>query len=209
MSSSDEEQRPGPSEVEHVSESTSTAAEAGQEQRGHSRLSSRQRVPERDEYLIENDLLISLVQERVPLRDTRVPQHSDNVTIRRLWNEVAKAMWDGWDNAPTRVRNAFVLKVKTRWRSMKDRFSKYLHQESRVPSGSGARIQSTWSSTVGTGSGAVLHQTATDPSQPSCSKLVHQVFPFPSPLPLPLFWGAPPGTGRGHRIGPSCPSFCT
>ncbi|XP_077130523.1 uncharacterized protein LOC143785501 isoform X2 [Ranitomeya variabilis] len=76
MSSSDEEQRPGPSEAKHVSE-----------------------VPERDEDLIENDLLISLVHERVPLWDTQVPQHLD-VTIRRLWNEVAKAMWDGWDNAP-------------------------------------------------------------------------------------------------------------
>ncbi|XP_069612694.1 uncharacterized protein [Ranitomeya imitator] len=99
------------------------------------------KVPERDEDLIENDLLISLVQERVPLWDTRVPQHSDNVTIRRLWNEVAKAMWDGWDNAPTRVRNAFLQKVKTRWRSMKDRFNKDLRQESRDPSGSGARIR--------------------------------------------------------------------
>ncbi|XP_077128539.1 uncharacterized protein LOC143784302 isoform X2 [Ranitomeya variabilis] len=107
-SSSDEEQRPGPSEVEHVSESTSsTAAETGQEQRSHGRVARRHRVPERDEDLIENDLLISLVQERVPLWDTRVPQHSDNVTIRCLWNEVAKKMCDGWDNAPTQVQNAF------------------------------------------------------------------------------------------------------
>ncbi|XP_077123770.1 uncharacterized protein LOC143781154 [Ranitomeya variabilis] len=96
-------------------------------------------------------------------------------------------MWDGWDNSPIQVRNAFLLKVKTRWRSMKDRFNKDLRQESRVPSGSGARIRKykyhrilaflrpvlaqriTRSSTVDPGSGAVLHQTATDPSQPSCS----------------------------------------
>ncbi|XP_077117183.1 uncharacterized protein LOC143773692 [Ranitomeya variabilis] len=140
-SSSDEEQRPGPSEVEHVSESSSTAAETGQEQRSHGGVARRQRVPEWDEDLIENDLLISLVQEQVPLWDTRDPLHSNNVTIQRLWNEVAKAMWDGWDNAPNRVRTAFVAKVKTRWRSMKDRFNKDLHQESRVPSGSGARIR--------------------------------------------------------------------
>ncbi|XP_077116894.1 uncharacterized protein LOC143773297 [Ranitomeya variabilis] len=96
-------------------------------------------------------------------------------------------MWDGWDNAPTRVRNAFLLKVKTRWRSMKDLFNKDLRQESRVPSGSGARIRkykyhrilaflrlvlaqrTTWSSTLDPGSGAVLHQTATDLSQTSSS----------------------------------------
>ncbi|XP_077148714.1 uncharacterized protein LOC143809542 [Ranitomeya variabilis] len=70
---------------------------------------------------------------------------------------------------------------------MTDRFNKDLCQESRVPSGSGARIRkykyhrvlaflrpvlvqrTTWSTTVGPGSGAVLHQTATDPSQPSSS----------------------------------------
>ncbi|XP_069611072.1 uncharacterized protein [Ranitomeya imitator] len=58
-------------------------------------------VPERDEDLIDNDILISLVQERVLLWDTGVPQHSNNVTICRLWNEVAKAMSDGWDNFVT------------------------------------------------------------------------------------------------------------
>ncbi|XP_077155221.1 uncharacterized protein LOC143817616 [Ranitomeya variabilis] len=94
-------------------------------------------------------------------------------------------MWDGWDNAPSRVRNAFLLKVKTRWRSMKDRFNKDLRQESQLPSSSGARIRKykyhrilaffrpvlaqriTWNSTLDPGSGAILHQTATDPSQPS------------------------------------------
>ncbi|XP_077113847.1 uncharacterized protein LOC143769151 [Ranitomeya variabilis] len=106
-SSSDEEQRPGPSEVEHVSESSSTAAETGQEQRSHGRVARQQRVPERDEDLIDNDILISLVHERVPLWDTQDPLHSNNVTIWRLWNEVAIAMWDRWDNAPNRVRSAF------------------------------------------------------------------------------------------------------
>ncbi|CAJ0956507.1 unnamed protein product, partial [Ranitomeya imitator] len=42
---------------------SSTAAEAEQEQRGHGRVARRQSVPERDEDLIENDLLISLVHD--------------------------------------------------------------------------------------------------------------------------------------------------
>ncbi|XP_077136870.1 uncharacterized protein LOC143793758 [Ranitomeya variabilis] len=107
-SSSGEEFRPGQSEVEHVlSESSSTAAETGQEQRSQGPVERRQRVSQWEDDLIENDLLITLVQERVPLWDTRDPLHSNNITIRRLWNEVAQAMWDGWDNAPTRVRAAF------------------------------------------------------------------------------------------------------
>ncbi|XP_077151839.1 uncharacterized protein LOC143815930 [Ranitomeya variabilis] len=70
---------------------------------------------------------------------------------------------------------------------MTDRFNKDFRQESQVPSGSGARIRKykhhrilsflqpvlaqrpSWSSTLDPGSGAVLHQTATDLSQPSTS----------------------------------------
>ncbi|CAJ0964746.1 unnamed protein product, partial [Ranitomeya imitator] len=172
-SSSEEEQRTGPAQAEYVSEVSTHLLSL---------------VPEQDEDLIENDLLISLVHERVLLWDTRVLQHSDNMTIRRLWNELAKAMRDGWDNARLGFEMHFVmLKVKTLWRSLKDRFNKDLRQESRVPSGPGARIRqykyhhilaflrpvlaqrTTWSSTLDHGSGAVLHQTATDPSQPSSS----------------------------------------
>ncbi|XP_077148738.1 uncharacterized protein LOC143809579 [Ranitomeya variabilis] len=111
MSSSDEE-TPGPAQGEHVSETTSSTAEetgqeTGQEQRSHGRATRRHRVPEEDEDLIENEHLISLVHERVALWDTRDPLHANNVTIRRLWNEVAAALWDGWANAPARVRSAF------------------------------------------------------------------------------------------------------
>ncbi|XP_077133704.1 uncharacterized protein LOC143788163 [Ranitomeya variabilis] len=170
--------------MEAAARSSSTAAETGQEQQSQGPVERRQRVSQREDDLIENDLLITLVQERVPLWDTQDPLHSNNVTIQRLWNEVAQAMWDGWDNTPTRVRAAFVAKVKTRWCSMKDRFNKDLRQESRVPSGSGARIRrykyhrvlaflrpvlAQRNTTVGPGSGAVLHLTAMDPSQPSTS----------------------------------------
>ncbi|CAJ0940426.1 unnamed protein product [Ranitomeya imitator] len=192
--SSHEEFLPGPLEVEHVSEastclvrlsSSSSAAETVQEQRSQGPVERWQRDSQWEDDLIENELLIALVQERDPLWDTRDPLHPHNVTLWRLWNEVAKELWDGWDNTPTRVRSAFVAKVKTRWRSIKDRFNKDLRQESRVPSGSGARIRTykyhrvlaflrpvlaqraTWSTTVVPGSGAVLHPTAADPSQPS------------------------------------------
>ncbi|XP_069601649.1 uncharacterized protein [Ranitomeya imitator] len=110
-----------------------------------------------------------------------------NSTLRCLWNKVAQALCDGWDNAPPWVRNAFVDKVKTCWRSMKDRFNKELRQESHAASGSGARTRlykyhhvlsflrpvllqrTTHSTTVTPGSGAVLQPAATDPSQPSSS----------------------------------------
>ncbi|XP_069616224.1 uncharacterized protein [Ranitomeya imitator] len=113
------------------------------------------------------------------------------------------------------------LTVKTRWRSMKDRFNKDVRQESRAASGSRARIRlykyhrvlsflrpvlvqrTTHSTTVGPGSGAVLHPVATYPSQPSSSAaaggpstLTGDQGAGPSGLPLlqssstaPFFWG--------------------
>ncbi|XP_069623903.1 uncharacterized protein [Ranitomeya imitator] len=97
------------------------------------------KVSQRDDDRIDNYLLITLVQERVPLWDGRDPQHSVNSTLCRLWSEVAQALWNGWENAPPRVRNAFVEKIRTRWRSMKDRFNKDVRAENRAASGSGAR----------------------------------------------------------------------
>ncbi|XP_073404783.1 uncharacterized protein [Dendrobates tinctorius] len=218
---------------------SSSVVEAEQEQQAQGRV-ARRRVTEREEDVIDNDLLITLVQERVPLWDTRVQQHSDNVAIWRLWNEVAREMLDGWDKAPQQVCKAFrkyfnlvccssdlgrdhttvcdainsceflashtvecsqlkvhclkissfftLHKVTTHWRSMKDHFNKDLCIESQAKSGSGARMLKykyhsmlaffrpflaqiiTWSSTLEPGSGAVLHRTATDPSQPSISE---------------------------------------
>ncbi|XP_077122059.1 uncharacterized protein LOC143776496 [Ranitomeya variabilis] len=124
---------------------------------------------------------------------------------------------------------AAVDKEKTRWRLMKDRFNKDLREESRVPNASGARIRrykyhrvlaflrpvlaqrTTYSTTVSPGSGAVLHPTATDPSQPSSSAaaggpstLTGDQGAGPSGLPLftvlfhcPLFFGHIPAAAEG------------
>ncbi|XP_077117534.1 uncharacterized protein LOC143774115 [Ranitomeya variabilis] len=137
-SSSSSEECPGPERESETS--SSTAAEAEQEQQAHVRV-ARWRVQEQDEEFIDNDLLSSLVEERVPLWDTQVQQHSFNVVIWRLRNEVAREMMDGWDNITAWVHEESLNKVRTCWRLMKDRFNKDLRQESQVPSGSAARIR--------------------------------------------------------------------
>ncbi|XP_069600693.1 uncharacterized protein [Ranitomeya imitator] len=122
------------------------------------------------------------------LWDTREQQNSHAVVIRQLWNEVAQAMMDDWDNATS--QKGFSSKAKTRWRSMKDRFNKDVRQEIQVRSGAAARLvkykyhrvldflrpvlaqRTTWSSILkpGSSSGAFPHRTATDQSQPCTSK---------------------------------------
>ncbi|XP_073424221.1 uncharacterized protein [Dendrobates tinctorius] len=82
-----------------------------------------------------------------------------------------------------------VDKVRTRWRSIKDRFNSDVRAEGQVRSGSASRTRtryrhyhalqflrpvlatrSTWSSTLQPGPGAVLPRTSSDPSQPSDSQ---------------------------------------
>ncbi|XP_073416859.1 uncharacterized protein [Dendrobates tinctorius] len=93
---------------------------------------------------------------------------------------------DGWDNASQSDKKPFMNKVRTRWRSMKDRFNRDVRDEGQVRSGLAARTRrkyryyrelaflrpvlarrATWSSTLQPVSGAVLHRMTLDPSQPS------------------------------------------
>ncbi|XP_073397525.1 uncharacterized protein [Dendrobates tinctorius] len=82
------------------------AAGAGQQRESQGSV-GRRRVPQREEDYIDNDLLISLVEERVALCDSRHQEHSDMVVLRQQWNEVAKELMDDWDNATPRARKDF------------------------------------------------------------------------------------------------------
>ncbi|XP_073415962.1 uncharacterized protein [Dendrobates tinctorius] len=96
---------------------------------------------------------------------------------------------DGWDSATASSKKAFMDKLRTRWRSIMDRFNSDVRAEGQVRSGSASRTRtryryyhalqflrpvlatrSTWSSTLQPGPGAVLHRTSSDPSQPSDSQ---------------------------------------
>ncbi|XP_077115256.1 uncharacterized protein LOC143770000 [Ranitomeya variabilis] len=92
--------------------------------------SSGRQVSQRDHReSIDVELLISSIQERGPLWDSRDPRHMDQVVSRRLWAEVAKSLWDGFDSASAKDKGTFMTKLRTRWRSMKDRFNKGLRAE--------------------------------------------------------------------------------
>ncbi|XP_073410651.1 uncharacterized protein [Dendrobates tinctorius] len=100
-------------------------------------------------------------------------------------------MMDGWDSASAASKRAFMQKIHTRWRSMKDHFNTDVRAEGQVRSGSAARrrrkyhyhrelaflrpvlaSRATWSSTLQPDPvpGAVLHRSTSDPSQPSDSQ---------------------------------------
>ncbi|XP_073405650.1 uncharacterized protein [Dendrobates tinctorius] len=193
--SSESEYSPSRQELVQADRETSSSSADGttegeeQEQRSQVPVVIRN-VPQRDEDVyLDNEQLISLVQERAPLWDSRDRLYKDNVVTQRLWNEVAAALMDGWDSATASSKKAFMDKVRTRWRSIKDRFNSDVRAEGQVRSGSASRTRtryrhyhalqflrpvlatrSTWSSTLQPGPGAVLPRTSSDPSQPSDSQ---------------------------------------
>ncbi|XP_077136689.1 uncharacterized protein LOC143793526 isoform X3 [Ranitomeya variabilis] len=203
------------------SAASSSEGEGSQrEQRGRGQgVASGRRVSQRDQGdSIDVDLLISCIQERGPLWDSRDPRHMDQVVLRRLWAEVAKSLWDGFDSASAKDKGNFIKKLRTRWRSMKDRFNKGLRNEEEQSRSGAAAAKSvpykynralqflrpvlgrrqTHSSTLERArpSEAERHASPSDPCQPSHSD--SRLAPpsgepaaGPSGVPLPEASGAP------------------
>ncbi|XP_069611028.1 uncharacterized protein [Ranitomeya imitator] len=137
------------------------------------------------------DMMVASIEARGPLWDSRDPRHADQGILRRLWIEVAQSLWDGFDSASPKAKTSFLKQLKTRWRSMKDRFRRGLKKEGQTRSGAAASRTSvykynrilqflrpvlesreTHSSTRETvrPSGAVLCEAPSEQSQPSHSK---------------------------------------
>ncbi|XP_077120880.1 uncharacterized protein LOC143775959 [Ranitomeya variabilis] len=173
--------------------SSSEEEQSQQEQRPRGQaVVSRRRVSQRDQDEgIDIAIMVASIQERGPLWDSRDPRHADQVVLRRMWAEVAKSLWDGFDSASPTDKDKFVKKLKTRWRSMKDHFNPGLRKEGQTRSGAAAAGTSTYkysrilqflrpvlarrqthSSTLEPvrPSGAVLRESPSDPSQPSHSE---------------------------------------
>ncbi|XP_077111139.1 uncharacterized protein LOC143767006 [Ranitomeya variabilis] len=162
----------------------------------------------------------------------------DQVVLRRLWVEVAKSLWDGFDSASSSDKSNFVKKLRTRWRSMKDRFNKGIRAEEEQARSGAAAAKSvpykynralqflrpilgrrqTHSSTLERArpAGADLHESPSDPSQPSHSD--SRLAPpsgepaaGPSGVPLPEASGAPSfGNSRQRQRAsdrPAMPEF--
>ncbi|XP_077112546.1 uncharacterized protein LOC143767911 [Ranitomeya variabilis] len=120
------------SDSEHSQSASSSEGEGTQREQGDrcQDVASGRQVSQRDHReSIDVELLISSIQERGPLWDSRDPRHMDQVVSRRLWAEVAKSLWDGFDSASAKDKGTFMKKLRTRWRSIKDRFNKGLRAE--------------------------------------------------------------------------------
>ncbi|XP_075187802.1 uncharacterized protein LOC142259187 [Anomaloglossus baeobatrachus] len=91
---------------------------------GRRLVSQRQQDEESDggEPGIDVELLINLVHARQPLWDMQDHRHADSVITRRLWEQVASEVIDGWENLNERTKSKAVRRLIIRWRSLRDRF---------------------------------------------------------------------------------------
>ncbi|XP_077148287.1 uncharacterized protein LOC143808994 [Ranitomeya variabilis] len=89
--------------------SSSEEEQSQQEQRPRGQaVVARRRVSQRDQDEgIDIDIMVASIQERGPLWDSRDPRHADQGVLRRMWAEVAKSLWDGFDSASPTDKDKF------------------------------------------------------------------------------------------------------
>ncbi|XP_073415026.1 uncharacterized protein [Dendrobates tinctorius] len=91
-------------QAERETSASNQASEAEQREQPSQVTARRCNVPQQDEDIyLDNEHLIRLVQDRVPLCDSRDQQYKDIVMTPQLWNEVAAALMEGW-TAPLQLQ---------------------------------------------------------------------------------------------------------
>ncbi|XP_040288522.1 uncharacterized protein LOC121001499 [Bufo bufo] len=85
--------------------------------------------------------LITQIQERPQIWDTRCDGYRDRVAKERAWEEVAQHMMASqWEKANSKKRRDLIQRVKTRWHSCRDQLCRELIQ-SKGHSGDGGLLK--------------------------------------------------------------------
>ncbi|XP_069624118.1 uncharacterized protein [Ranitomeya imitator] len=113
-------------------ESQEEQREQEQRPRGQAVVAGRRVSQRAHDDQLDIDMMVAAIEERGPLWDSRDPRHADQGILRRLWIEVAQLLWDGFDSASPVAKAKFLKQLKTRWRSMKDRFRRGLKKEGQI-----------------------------------------------------------------------------
>ncbi|KAG9469325.1 hypothetical protein GDO78_020826 [Eleutherodactylus coqui] len=85
---------------------------------------------------ISSALLIEMVEARTSLWDQTSEGYLDHQANRRLWFEMGREMFSSWEDMSNKLQKKCVKNLVTRWRSIRDRFTRDLHEERTAPSGS-------------------------------------------------------------------------
>ncbi|XP_044162297.1 uncharacterized protein LOC122946621 [Bufo gargarizans] len=83
--------------------------------------------------------LITLIEERPNLWDTRLDSYHDRVLKDRSWEEIAQELDGEFSKADSKKRHIIISKIKNRWYSCRDQFKREMNQRQRSGDGSLAK----------------------------------------------------------------------
>ncbi|CAL1297322.1 unnamed protein product, partial [Larinioides sclopetarius] len=74
--------------------------------------------------LIDNEFLISLIQERPVLWDKTLEIYRDRTATENAWREVCREIRDDFERLEEKERKNFGKEVMKRWKNLRDAFYK-------------------------------------------------------------------------------------
>ncbi|XP_045776072.1 uncharacterized protein LOC123874624 [Maniola jurtina] len=84
------------------------------------------------EDIIDNDMLISMVEERTLLWDKNSLMYKDRYATRKAWAEVCRKIYKGYEGMSEREKREFGKAVTRRWTNLRDAYTKYKRKLKRT-----------------------------------------------------------------------------
>ncbi|KAL1509387.1 hypothetical protein ABEB36_004139 [Hypothenemus hampei] len=88
-------------------------------------------------FLIDNELLIALVEERPILWDRTLEDYNNRFKALDAWKEICAIMKDGFDEISEKEQDEIGRFIKKRWTNLKDSFARWLKKYNET----GGRVQ--------------------------------------------------------------------
>ncbi|XP_034833800.1 uncharacterized protein [Maniola hyperantus] len=84
------------------------------------------------EDIIDNDMLISMVEERTLLWDKNSLMYKDRYATKKAWAEVCHKIYKGYEGMSEREKREFGKAVTRRWTNLRDAYTKYKRKVKRT-----------------------------------------------------------------------------
>ncbi|XP_018574336.1 uncharacterized protein LOC108913296 [Anoplophora glabripennis] len=79
--------------------------------------------------MFNKEKFIQCIQDHPPIWKKSCKGYSDRKSREKSWHVIGEVMFDEWDEMSEEEKQDQVKEMKTKWRHMRDSFSKYINQE--------------------------------------------------------------------------------
>ncbi|XP_037295505.1 uncharacterized protein LOC115451994 isoform X2 [Manduca sexta] len=87
----------------------------------------------------DTETFIVAIQNRPIIWDSRLPEYSNKVAKRKAWEEINEIINSEFGEQTNEEKNACVVELQKKWKSIKDSYNREWLKEKNCPSGSGAK----------------------------------------------------------------------